>query len=77
MTIKSRYPGKCRDCGTSFPAGTEIEWHGRRRGSSCLDCAGSGKGGTRINTFRTSGGTFYRNARGRCEDAPCCGCCTI
>jgi hypothetical protein len=21
--------------------------------------------------------TFYRNARGRCEDAPCCGCCTI
>lgn len=26
---------------------------------------------------RTSGGTFYRNARGRCEDAPCCGCCTF
>jgi len=19
----------------------------------------------------------YRNPRGRCEDAPCCGCCTI
>ncbi len=27
--------------------------------------------------FRTSGGAFYRNARGRCEDAPCCGCCTF
>jgi|688.fasta_scaffold170041_3 hypothetical protein len=26
---------------------------------------------------RTSGGTFYRNHNGRCEDAPCCGCCTI
>jgi hypothetical protein len=25
----------------------------------------------------TSGGTFYRNKRGLCEDAPCCGCCTI
>ena len=25
----------------------------------------------------TSGGTFYRNYNGRCEDAPCCGCCTI
>lgn len=25
----------------------------------------------------TSGGTFYRNKNGRCEDAPCCGCCTI
>jgi hypothetical protein len=27
--------------------------------------------------IRTSGGTFYRNKRGRCEDAPCCGCCTF
>ena len=26
--------------------------------------------------WRTSGGReFYRNRRGRCEDAPCCGCC--
>jgi hypothetical protein len=25
---------------------------------------------------RTSGGTFYRNYNGRCEDAPCCGCCS-
>jgi hypothetical protein len=27
--------------------------------------------------IQTSGGTFYRNYNGRCEDAPCCGCCTI
>jgi hypothetical protein len=26
---------------------------------------------------RTSGGTFYQNRGGRCEDAPCCGCCTF
>ena len=26
---------------------------------------------------RTSGGTFYQNRSGRCEDAPCCGCCTF
>ena len=25
----------------------------------------------------SSGETFYRNKNGRCEDAPCCGCCTI
>jgi hypothetical protein len=25
----------------------------------------------------TSGGTFYTRAGGRCEDAPCCGCCTF
>jgi hypothetical protein len=33
--------------------------------------------GRTSNVFTTSGGTFYRNKRGRCEDAPCCGCCTI
>jgi hypothetical protein len=31
----------------------------------------------RIITSRfSSGATIYRNARGRCEDAPCCGCCS-
>lgn len=24
----------------------------------------------------SSGAEMYRNPRGRCEDAPCCGCCT-
>lgn len=28
------------------------------------------------DVWRTSGGReFYRNRRGLCEDAPCCGCC--
>ncbi len=27
--------------------------------------------------FVIGGQSFYRNTRGRCEDAPCCGCCTI
>lgn len=24
----------------------------------------------------SGGGEMYQNSRGRCEDAPCCGCCT-
>ena len=24
-----------------------------------------------------NGREYYRNKNGRCEDAPCCGCCTI
>jgi hypothetical protein len=24
----------------------------------------------------SSGATMYQNSRGRCEDAPCCGCCS-
>lgn len=28
-----------------------------------------------VTTF-SSGATIYTNKRGRCEDAPCCGCCS-
>jgi hypothetical protein len=27
------------------------------------------------NVWNTGGREYYRNRRGRCEDAPCCGCC--
>jgi hypothetical protein len=29
-----------------------------------------------ITTRFNSGAVVYQNARGRCEDAPCCGCCS-
>lgn len=29
-----------------------------------------------IVTRFNSGSTIYQNTRGRCEDAPCCGCCS-
>lgn len=29
------------------------------------------------HVWNSSGREFYRNRRGRCEDAPCCGCCNI
>ncbi len=29
-----------------------------------------------IATRFNSGAVVYQNARGRCEDAPCCGCCS-
>ena len=27
--------------------------------------------------YQTGGREYYRNRRGRCEDAPCCGCCNF
>ena len=27
------------------------------------------------NYWRSNGREYYRNKAGRCEDAPCCGCC--
>jgi hypothetical protein len=29
------------------------------------------------DVFQIGAREFYRNKAGRCEDAPCCGCCTI
>jgi len=29
------------------------------------------------DVFNIGGREYYRNKQGRCEDAPCCGCCTI
>jgi len=31
----------------------------------------------RANVFQIGAREYYRNKSGRCEDAPCCGCCTI
>jgi hypothetical protein len=29
------------------------------------------------HVWDSGGREYYQNKRGRCEDAPCCGCCTI
>jgi hypothetical protein len=71
-TMTARFPGTCRACPEPIRPGDLIV-HIRRGATYHQDCSGR----TRVNTIRTSGGTFYRNTRGRCEDAPCCGCCTI
>jgi hypothetical protein len=36
---------------------------------------GAAAPGLVVTTRFNSGATTHRNARGRCEDAPCCGCC--
>ena len=33
--------------------------------------------GTVSDVITMGGKEYYRNKGGRCEDAPCCGCCTI
>jgi hypothetical protein len=45
--------------------------------SSIEAARGVGNGGGEVYEITTSGGTFYRNRNGICEDAPCCGCCTF
>ncbi len=41
------------------------------------EARGLGHSRNRIIEIRTSSGSFTQRAGGRCEDAPCCGCCTF
>ena len=68
----ARYSGTCAHTGLPIRPGDLIVMRGRRVVLvSPMQPAGVS------DVIRTSGGTFYRNRRGRCEDAPCCGCCTV
>jgi len=73
-TITAKYDGYCTKTGARILAGDIIQW---QRGRAVL----LERRAARVDTFTFSGENgprdYYRNARGRCEDAPCCGCCTI
>jgi hypothetical protein len=61
-----RYSTRCSDCQTVLAVGDEARWYGRGivYGLVCHD---------RSNV--KSDTTIHRT--GRCEDAPCCGCCSV
>jgi hypothetical protein len=74
--MTAKFPGRCAVSGAPIYQGDEITYctDTRRAWLSEHDDA-------KVNTvtFNDQGTyrTFSRNAKGRCEDAPCCGCCTI
>ncbi len=75
--MKARYAGKCGECGGRFPAGASIDYdRNAPKGlkSFHADCTSDENP---VVEIRTSSGTFYQRSGGRCEDAPCCGCCTF
>lgn len=73
-TITARYAGTCASTGARILPGDIIQWSKGRavlldRRASRVDA---------ITLFGEHGPkTYYQNARGRCIDAPCCGCCTL
>ena len=71
----NKFAADCSVCGCQVPAqGGTLKKSGRSWRVTHLDCA-QGGGGSIAITFN-SGATVYQNRRGRCIDAPCCGCCT-
>ena len=83
-TITLKFEGKCadRNCGAILPVGTKAKWYGRGKvyGLSCHETPFEVRkfSKRRVNEFYspTTGNSWSQNANGRCEDAPCCGCCT-
>lgn len=72
----NKYPAKCAKCGNHVPAKGGVLTGSRRDGWSVqhLACAASGQSEV-VETVLSSGEVLTQNRRGRCEDAPCCGCC--
>ena len=88
----ARYPGKCAHSGAPIYRGDEITFDTVTRKAFLTepgDCSvidsDSSYLASRTKTpktyvsdvFNIGGREFYRNKRGLCIDAPCCGCCTI
>ena len=73
----NKYPGTCEHCGSHVARNAgKLRKAGRGWAVAHLACAD--KRSPQVDTFRfSSGHVAIRNVNGRCEDAPCCGCCTI
>jgi hypothetical protein len=66
----ARYPGTCARTGRVIRPGDVITFTSARKAVLVEQQRVS-------DTIQFGDRVFYRNRAGRCEDAPCCGCCTI
>ena len=76
----ARYPGTCARTGRAIRPGDVITFTSARR--PVLVQQQHNDGADNVTPYTSDviafgDRTFYRNKAGRCEDAPCCGCCTI
>jgi len=74
----NRYPGTCHYCGERVAKNAGKCWKptGSRRYAVAHLACNDAKAPRVIATTFSSGETVYVNSSGRCEDAPCCGCCS-
>jgi hypothetical protein len=78
--ITAKYRGIAKD-GSTIRRGDEVVYCDLTRKvitASPLKVAEYRSGSHYVSHEIVIGGrAYYRNKRGTCEDAPCCGCCTI
>lgn len=73
----NKFKTVCTECGDMVQPGEgKVVRMGKRWLGSHNDCKGKdSKYQSNLFVF-SSGAEMYQNKRGRCEDAPCCGCCS-
>lgn len=64
----------CGLCNLPIPQNGGVFDHGTQ---SFRHIACQKKGRASVTEIRFENMTFIQNIAGKCEDAPCCGCCTI
>ena len=69
----ARFPGKCARTGRAIKPGDVITFTAARKAVLVQQQHNDNVS----DTVQFGDRVFYRNRNGRCEDAPCCGCCTI
>jgi hypothetical protein len=76
---QNKYAGKCHYCHNRVGQRQGL-LIGKRNGRWAIahnDCHNGSGADARVSvTTFSSGQSIYRNVKGRCEDAPCCGCCS-
>lgn len=77
--MTARYPGTCSTCAEPIKPGDDIEHAGRGLTYHAGPCAAD-RDVTATPAPKRPAARRYRSRyvsayRGRCEDAPCCGCC--
>jgi hypothetical protein len=73
--VIARYPGKCARTGRVIRPGDVITFTAARKPVLVQQQHNVTAYTSDVIAFGDR--VFYRNRNGRCEDAPCCGCCTI
>lgn len=73
--ITARYTGTCGKCKEPIAKGSQINYGGKGRTSH--EACGPVDTAAPVNGYNRRSAYYGTNSRGRgkCEDAPCCGCC--
>ena len=86
-TMQARYAGFDSRTGASIRPGDQIQYDTATRRAwlsepgDMADMGDDQQAASRYNptwvshVWNSGGKEYYRNKAGRCEDAPCCGCC--